>query len=130
MAQVLVIEDNDQFREVLKEMLSRSGYDVLMAANGRDGVDIYREKRPDVVITDVIMPEKDGAEVIFELQKEFPDIKMIVMTGGGQGDAKTYLQSITTYSRVKYSFEKPFALKDLREAVKDLIEGSGEQQES
>jgi DNA-binding NtrC family response regulator len=121
MAQVLIIDDDDRFRGVMKEMLSRSGYDVLTAANGKIGIGLYREKRPDLVITDVIMPDKDGAEVIFELQKEFPDVKIIVMTGGGQGDAQTYLKSIIAYSNVKYGFEKPFAMNDLLKAVKELI---------
>jgi len=121
MAKILVIDDDDRLRDVLKEMLSRAGHEVLVASDGSVGVEIYRDKKPDLVITDVIMPEKDGAEVIFELQKEFPDIKMIVMTGGGQGDAQAYLQSIKTYSNVKYAFEKPFAMEDLLKAVKENV---------
>jgi DNA-binding NtrC family response regulator len=121
MATILVIEDDDRFRGVLQEMLSRAGYEVLLAPDGQKGVELYREKHPDLVITDVIMPEKDGAEVIFDLQKEFPGIKIIVMTGGGQGDAQTYLRSIKAYSDVKHAFEKPFAMDKLLEAVKELV---------
>ena len=121
MAQILIIDDNDQFRGMLQEMLSQSGYKVLVASDGRDGVALYREKRPDLVITDVIMPEKDGAEVIFELQKEFPGIKMIVMTGGGKGDAQIYLKSIMAYSHVKHAFEKPFDMNELLATVKEII---------
>jgi len=122
MAQILIIDDDDRFREVLQRMLDQAGYEVLMASNGREGVDLYREKHPDLVITDIIMPEKDGSEVIFELQKEFPDIKMIVMTGGGQGDAQAYLKSITAYSHVKCALEKPFAMDELLQAVKEAVE--------
>ncbi|MCK4881946.1 MAG: response regulator [Candidatus Omnitrophica bacterium] len=121
MAQILIIDDNDQFRGMLQEMLSQSGYKVLVASDGRDGVALYREKRPDLVITDVIMPEKDGAEVIFELQKEFPGIKMIVMTGGGNGNAQIYLKSIMAYSNVKHAFEKPFNMSELLATVKEII---------
>ncbi len=121
MTSILVIEDDDRFRGVLQEMLSRAGYEVLVASDGEKGVELYREKHPDLIITDVIMPEKDGAEVIFDLQKEFPGIKIIVMTGGGQGDAHTYLKSITMYSDVKHAFEKPFAMEKMLEAVKDMI---------
>jgi len=121
MSRILVVDDDDRFRGIVQEMLSRAGYEVLVASDGQEGVDIYREQTPDLVITDVIMPEKDGAEVIFELQKEFPDIKMIVMTGGGQGEADTYLKSITAYSNVKHSFQKPFAMDDLLKAVKESI---------
>ena len=121
MARILIIDDNDQFREMLQEMLSQAGYEVLVASDGSAGVGIYREKRPDLIITDVIMPEKDGAEVIFELQKEFPGIKIIVMTGGGQVDAQAYLKSIVAYSNVKHAFEKPFAMDELLETVKEVV---------
>ena len=121
MTQILVIDDNDKFRELIRECLESEGYEVLVASDGKIGVELYHEKHPDLVITDVIMPEKDGAEVIFDLQKEFPGIKMIVMTGGGQGDAQDYLKSITAFSNVKYAFEKPFAMDELLQAVKELV---------
>jgi len=122
MAQILVIDDDDQFRKMIRECLENEGYEVLVASDGKIGVELYRENKPDLVITDVIMPEKDGAEVIFELQKEFPGIKMIVMSGGGQGDAQAYLKSITAFSNVKYAFEKPFAMDELLGAVKESVE--------
>ena len=121
MAKILVIDDDGKFLEIMREYLENEGYEVLVASDGEIGADIYRENKPDLVITDVIMPEKDGAQVIFELQKEFPGIKIIVMTGGGQGDAQAYLKSITAFSNVKYAFEKPFAMDELLQAVKESI---------
>ena len=121
MAKILVIDDNDQFLEIIRECLENEGYEVLVASDGKIGVELYRENKPDLVITDVIMPEKDGAQVIFDLQKEFPGIKMIVYTGGGLGDAQAYLKSITAYSNVKYAFEKPFAMDELLGAVKEVV---------
>jgi len=123
MAQILVIDDNDKFRELIRECLESEGYEVLVASDGKIGVELYREQRPDLVITDVIMPEKDGAEVIFDLQKEFPGIEMIVMTGGGGSgsNAKAYLESISAFSDVKYALEKPFAMDELLKKVKELV---------
>ncbi|MCK5014168.1 MAG: response regulator [Candidatus Omnitrophica bacterium] len=121
MKRILVIEDDARFQGVLQEMLGRAGYEVLVAPDGKVGVGLYRDKHPDLVITDVIMPEKDGAEVIFDLQKEFPGVKMIVMTGGGQGDAQTYLKSIMMYSDVKYAFEKPFSMDQLFLAIEETL---------
>jgi len=121
MARILIIDDDDQLREVLRKMLSRAGYEVLMASNGSDGIDLYRKEQPDVVITDIIMPEKDGAEAIFELQKEFPDIKIIAMSGGGQVKAEDYLKSITSLSNVKHTFEKPFVFDEMLQVVKELV---------
>jgi len=121
MVKILVIDDNDQFQKMMRECLEKAGYEVLVASDGEIGVELYREKKPDLVITDVIMPEKDGAQVIFELQKEFPGIKIIVMTGGGQGDAQAYLKSITAFSNVQHAFEKPFAMDELLVAVKESV---------
>jgi len=121
MARILVIDDDDQMLEILRKMLSRAGYEVLMASNGKTGVELYRKEQPDVVITDVIMPEKEGAEVIFELQKEFPDIKIIAMSGGGEVKAEDYLKSITSLSNVKHTFEKPFTMDEMLQAVKELV---------
>jgi len=122
MATILVIDDDGKFLEIMREYLESEGYEVLVASDGEIGAELYREKKPDLVITDVIMPEKDGSQVIFELEKEFPGIKIIVISGGGQGDAQAYLKSITAYSNVKYAFEKPFAMDELLLAVKEAIE--------
>ncbi len=121
MARILIIDDDDQLLEILRKMLSQAGYEVLMASNGSDGIDLYRKEQPDVVITDVIMPEKDGAEVIFELQKEFPDIKIIAMSGGGEIKAEDYLESIASLSNVKHTFEKPFVFDEMLQVVKELV---------
>jgi len=67
------------------------------------------------------MPEKDGAEVIFDLQIECPGIKMIVITGGGQGDAQAYLKSIMAHSDVKCALEKPFTMDELLKSVKKCL---------
>jgi len=123
MARILIIDDDDEIVKTLQELFSGAGYEVLTALNGRDGIDLYRKEQPDVVITDIIMPEKDGAQVIYELQKEFPGIKMIAMTGGGgPTDAKAYLKSIMEHSQVKHAFEKPFALEEMLKAVQELID--------
>jgi len=121
MARILIIDDDDQFLEILRKMLSQAGYEVLVASDGVEGIDLYRKEQPDVVITDVIMPEKDGAEAIFDLQKEFPDIKIIAMSGGGEVKAEDYLKSITSLSNVKHTFEKPFVFDKMLQAVKELV---------
>jgi len=121
MARILVIDDDDQLSEILRKMLSRAGYEVLVASDGRKGVELYRKEQPDVVITDVIMPEKEGAELIFELQKEFPDIKIIAMSGGGAIKAEDYFKSITSLSNVQHTFEKPFVFDEMLQAVKELV---------
>ena len=121
MARILVIDDDDELLKILQKRLVKAGYEVLTASDGSEGINLYHKKRPDVVITDIIMPVKDGTEVILELQKIFPDIKMIVMTGGGQGDAENYLESIKLCTDVKYTLKKPFAMDELLKVVKKCM---------
>ena len=79
------------------------------------------KERPDLVITDIIMPEMDGAQVIYELQKKIPGIKMIAMTAGESGNAQQYLKSIIDHSDVQYGFEKPFDMEKMLKKIKELL---------
>jgi len=122
MARILVIDDEDIFRGAVKEMLERAGYDVIEASNGRSGIDAYRQTSPpDVVITDILMPEMDGAELIFKLNKEFPSTKIIAMSGGGAGAPEDYLKEIATISNLKHTLTKPFAMDELLQAIDELL---------
>ena len=121
MIKILIIDDNDKFREVLREALTQAGYKVLEASNGSDGIDLYRREYPDLVITDVIMPAKSGTQVIFELEKDFPDINIFAVSGGGKGSARDYLKGIASFTDVKHTFEKPFAMNELLQAVKEVV---------
>jgi len=69
MLQILIIDDEDAIRNFLRRMLERAGYEVFEASNGDIGVNLYRKELPDLVITDIVMPEKDGLEVITELKR-------------------------------------------------------------
>jgi DNA-binding response OmpR family regulator len=84
MTKRLVIEDDDRLRTTLRKMLERSGYEVVVASNGKEGIKHFREAPCDLVITDLIMPEKEGLETIRELKEEVPDIKVIAISGGGR----------------------------------------------
>lgn len=120
MAKILIIDDDD-VREMLRELLERKNYEVVVASNGLEGVDLYRQDPTDLVITDIIMPEKDGVDTIYELGKEFPLLKVIAISGGGRGNANDYLESTKMLSSVKYSFTKPFATEDILKAVNELL---------
>ena len=81
MASILVIDDDEALRLLLREMLQADGHAVREAANGREGLALYRAQPADLVITDILMPEQDGMEVILELTREFLDARVIAMTG-------------------------------------------------
>ena len=77
MARILIIDDDDRFRDMLQDMMERNGYEVVSASDGKEGIDLYRKEPTDLVITDIIMPNKEGVETMFELQRDFPDVKII-----------------------------------------------------
>ena len=81
MARILVIDDDAQFRTMLQKRLEREGYEVETAFDGRDGIDLYKAHPADLVITDFQMPRKNGREVIEELTAEYPDVRIVVLTG-------------------------------------------------
>jgi YesN/AraC family two-component response regulator len=92
MARILIIDDESQIRSMLRLMLERVGYEVVEAPDGIEGIRKYREKPADLIITDLIMPNKDGIGMIIDLKKEFPEVKIIAMSGGGVNRPEGYLE--------------------------------------
>jgi len=124
MARILVIDDDVLVLDMLYESLTREGYDVLRASNGDEGMRLYREEPVDLIITDIFMPEKEGIETIIELRQDFPNVKIIAISGGGRIGTKDYLQMAKIFG-VQRTFTKPVAREQLLDAIKELIkEGS------
>ncbi len=92
MARILVVDDDFQVRLVLEKMLVKNGYDVVLADNGDEGLKHFRNEQFDLVLTDIIMPEKDGIELIRIMKKERPDAKIIAFSGGGRLGTEDYLE--------------------------------------
>ena len=124
MARILVIEDDDQMRGMLRQMLERSGYEVIDAPDGKVGMNLYSEKRADLIITDVVMPEKDGIETIMELRRGSPAVKIIAISGGGRIGPEDHLL-VAKGLGAQYTFIKPFELKELLKAVSALLSEGG-----
>ena len=103
---ILVIEDNKLMCSILREMLGNADYAVIDAPDGKVGMRLYRENDVDLVITDIIMPEKDGIGIIRELKQENPGVKIISVSGGGRIDPEDYLQ-IAERLGVQRTFAKP-----------------------
>ena len=121
MAQILIIDDNQEIREMIEEILKREKYEVITAEDGEEGMKVFRNKPTSLVITDVIMPNKDGAEIIFELNSDFPDVPVIAISGGGKLKAEECLGMVKAVPNVKCILSKPFARAELLEEVKNLI---------
>ena len=121
MARILIIDDEAMIRDLLVRILEREGYETVTASGGKDGIKIHRENPADLIITDLIMPEKEGIETIMELRRYFQDVKIIAMSGGGKIDPETYLQIAKTMGAIE-TIAKPFDLRELLKTVQELLE--------
>jgi YesN/AraC family two-component response regulator len=121
MAKILIIDDDLQIRTMLRNIFESSGYEVIDAPDGKSGIRMYREKKADLIITDIIMPEKEGIELINELRQEFPEVKIIAMSGGGQIEPESYLKIAQKLGAV-HTFTKPISKNELLGIVQGLLE--------
>jgi two-component system, chemotaxis family, chemotaxis protein CheY len=117
MPSVLVVDDQDQVRHLIKETLEQAGYEVEEARDGKEGLERYRTKSADLVIIDILMPEHDGLEGIITLRHEFPGARVIAMTGGCEAIGILNFLDIATMLGVTRTLQKPFELKALLDAV-------------
>ena len=90
MPRVLIIDDEEDVRDALCEVLNRAGFDVGVAATSDEGIDDLRINPAELVVTDIIMPGKDGVTAIREIRGEFPDVKIIAISGGGNFTPDAY----------------------------------------
>ena len=129
MTKVIIIDDEEDIRIVLEEIFVRAGFDVAVASNGADGLNLLREQGADLVITDIIMPGSDGVETAYDIRMEFPKTKIIVMSGGGNAASSGYEPAAITTSAYLASamavgadltLTKPFDRDELLKAAKEL----------
>jgi len=120
MALILLIDDDSKIREVLQQILEHAGHEVMEASDGKEGLSLYRKRPPDLVVTDIVMPKKDGLETITDLRIEFPGSKIIAISGGGRLDPKLYLELAEGFG-ADHLLTKPFGHEELLEAVQDLL---------
>ena len=120
MARILIIDDEKDFLEYLKDLLVDEGYEIITALNGIEAIELYKKKPVDIVITDLLMPEKDGEETILELQGINPQVKIVVITGGGDISAEDHIQLLESLN-VKHAFLKPFNSDRLLTVIKELL---------
>ncbi|MGD8494037.1 MAG: response regulator [Desulfobacterales bacterium] len=120
MARILIIDDESQIRSMLRLMLERVGYEVIEAADGMEGIRQYRDNPADLIITDLIMPNKDGIGMIIELKKEFPQVKIIAMSGGGVNRPEGYLDGAKKLGATR-TLTKPIDRDKMINAVKETL---------
>ncbi len=118
MATILVIDDEESIRNLLRDVIEKAGHRVLQARDGREGLSVYSKNPVDLVIMDMLMPETDGLEATLQLTREYLDAKIIAITGA-QGE-KNFLDVAKLFG-ARRTFEKPFDLKELLAAVEEEL---------
>ena len=120
MRKILIIDDEPFILSMLKKMMERAGYEVELAENGSTGLKLFQLNRPDLVITDIIMPEKEGLGTIREMKAIKPDLKIIAISGGGRVSADDYLNTARMFGADRI-FQKPFKQSEIVGAVNELL---------
>ena len=117
---LIVADDDEDFRAMLSAVLTNAGYEVRTAANGIEAVRLCETQTIGCAIVDLVMPEKEGLETIFEIRRRFPQIKTIAMSGGGRGPVNVYLEMARQLGAAA-ALTKPFANAEILEAVRKVL---------
>ena len=119
MAKVLVIDDEKVVRELARRMLESDHHTMVEAVDGVEGIKVFQEEQPDVVVTDIIMPNADGLEVVRRILEINPKAKIVAMSGGGRIGDETYLKYAKKFG-VTAVLSKPFSPDQLLSLIRDI----------
>ena len=120
MQKILVVDDDDLIRDLIYEILEPQGFNIILAENGNRAIEILSKESVDLIITDIIMPDKEGIETIIDIKKKLPNAKIIAMSGGGQLNANSYL-SIAQKLGVSATISKPFDPVKFLNTVQNIL---------
>lgn len=117
---ILVIDDELQIRLMLRQAIEKAGFEVAEAPDGKEGIESFKRNGADLIITDIIMPEKEGIETIMAFKRIDPSVKIIAISGGGRIQSEDYL-NIATKVGASCSFAKPFSIIELLAKIHELL---------
>ncbi|MFI5280039.1 MAG: response regulator [Gemmatimonadales bacterium] len=120
LSRVLVVDDDTPLRHAIVKTLTRAGYLTVEAASGQEAIECYRVAPADLVLTDIYMPGTDGVEAIIRLRAEFPDLRVVAMSGGGHM-AKEGVLDLATRLGARGTLEKPVGTEALLEMIRTAL---------
>jgi len=123
MKKILIIEDNQIVRNTVMRILQSAGYTVVTANDGVQGFDMFREERPDLVVSDIIMPQQEGIATIRQILTERPGTKIIAISGGGRIGNTDFLQIARKMGAVD-ALQKPFDPDDLLGRINNCLKAA------
>jgi CheY-like chemotaxis protein len=115
MTKILLVDDEERVRSLLKEVLEGEGYEIQEASSGKEALQSYARLPPDLILTDIVMPDTEGIEMIIKIRKSDPNVKIIAMSGGDYLEMARKLGADRTLT-------KPFSNQTLLDAVKATLE--------
>ncbi|MCA0200668.1 MAG: response regulator [Proteobacteria bacterium] len=121
MAKILLIEDQAFTAKILETVMTSAGHTVTVVMDGEKGLEAFEADRPDVVITDIILPKMNGLAVISAIQAKAPRVPVIAMTGGSSTSQYSYLDKARELGALDV-FRKPVAAEQLLSAIKRLVD--------
>ena len=125
---ILIIDDSEIDRMAIEEILKQAGYEVILASDGKEGLERFYENPTDLVITDMVMPEKMGIDVISELRESHPGLKIISISAGGDFGPELELDTARVFGA--YTIAKPFDPKKVLKVVNELLSQESEQEQT
>ena len=124
MADIIIIDDEPALRATMRKILERVGHQIREAEDGDRGIELQRERAADLVITDIFMPGKEGMETIQELKEEFPDVRILAVSGGASLGASGPLMDAELFG-ADATLAKPFTVETLQERVAEVLGSAG-----
>lgn len=121
MSRILIIDDDPSILTLFEQYLKSAGYAVTTAPDGQTGLKLLDQRSFDLIITDILMPEMDGLELLLELRKNWKNIPVIAVSGGMKIQPVNFLPQAKKFG-AKRIFEKPVTLSELLQAVQKLLE--------
>ena len=124
MAHILVVDDEEDMRSMLTQMLERAGHKVSTANNGEEAIAAFAATPPDLLLIDILMPKKGGLVAISEIRKKAPTARIIAMSGGGRDGKLNFLSTAQTFPGVR-AVRKPFRRQQLLTLVGEVLAERG-----
>jgi CheY-like chemotaxis protein len=124
MARILLIDDDETLRDTMTQLLMIDRHQVVQAADGAEGLQRYEEGGYDVVITDVLMPKLDGAEVIVRIRQNSPAQPVIAISGGRRNLSPSFNLQTATLAGATFQLTKPFTRQQLQAAVAQALQAA------
>ena len=123
MARILVIDDDEIMNGMIVQLLSEAGHDVEGVQDGNSGLKMFESKPFDLIVTDIVMPEKEGIETIISIRNKSKNIPIIAISGGEKLSPDQYLQMAQHFG-ADYTFQKPFDRERFLAAVRECLKGT------